>query len=130
MIPEGFGTDLEVTNEIKTSRTFKVTSDKMQGFIDGREALVQSIYLVLNTERYEYPILSFDYGIELESLIGKDPAYVQVEFKRRIRECLLKDDRITEVDNFQFAGSGDELRCTFDVSSIYGDVTISKDVYV
>jgi hypothetical protein len=85
---------------------------------------------VLSTERYEYPIYSFNYGIELENLLGKDPVYVQIELKRRIRECLLRDDRITEVDNFKFEVNGDEIKCTFDVHSIYGDLTASKEVKI
>ena len=130
MIPEGFDTNLEISKEVATSRTFKATPAKIQGYIDNQEALQQSIYLELNTERYTYPILSFGYGIELDSLIGKDPAYVKIELKRRIRDCLLKDDRIEDVDNFQFTGTADELRCTFDVSSIYGVIQASKDVNI
>jgi len=122
--------ELSLDESIETSRTYKMVGDRIQGYTDGLEALKQAIYKVLSTERYEYPIYSFNYGIELESLIGKDPVYVQVELKRRIRECLLNDDRITEVDNFQFEVYGDEIKCTFDVHSIYGDLTVSQVVNV
>ncbi len=131
MIPRA-SIEIEIAPEevIETSRTYKLSSDKVQGYTDGLEALKQAIYKVLNTERYEYPIYSFNYGIELENLLGKDPVYVQIELKRRIRECLLRDDRITEVDNFQFEVNGDEIKCTFDVHSIYGKLTISQVVNV
>lgn len=131
MIPRS-SIDIELATEenAETSRTYKITGNRIQGYTDGLEALKQAIYKVLNTERYEYPIYSFNYGIELENLIGKDPIYVQIELKRRIRECLLKDDRITEVDNFQFEVNGDEIKCTFDVHSIYGDLTASKEVKI
>jgi len=122
--------ELSLDESIETSRTYKIVGNRIQGYTDELEALKQAIYKVLSTERYEYPIYSFNYGIELESLIGKDPIYVQVELKRRIRECLLKDDRITEVDNFQFEVYGDEIKCTFDVHSIYGDLTVSQVVNV
>lgn len=131
MIPQSnIDVELPLDESIETSRTYKIVGDRIQGYTDGLEALKQAIYKVLSTERYEYPIYSFNYGIELESLIGKDPIYVQVELKRRIRECLLKDDRITEVDNFQFEVHGDEIKCTFDVHSIYGDLTVSRVVNV
>ena len=133
MIPEtniDFDLEIEETEEIQTSRTYKISGNKIQGFVDGLEALKQAIYKVLNTERYEYPIYSFNYGIELENLIGKDPVYVQIELKRRIRECLLRDDRITEVDNFKFEFNGDQLKCTFDVHSIFGNLTISREVSI
>lgn len=45
---------------------------------------------------------------------------MRAEMKRMIQEALLKDDRILEVDGFQFEFSGDVCRCTFQVSSIYG----------
>jgi len=122
--------ELSLDESIETSRTYKISGNKIQGFTDELEALKQAIYKVLNTERYEYPIYSFNYGIELENLIGKDPVYVQIELKRRIRECLLRDDRITEVDNFKFEVNGDEIKCTFDVHSIFGNFTASREVNI
>ena len=122
--------DLEVENELEVSRTHKLSEVKIQGFSDELEALKQAIYKVLNTEKYEYPIYSFSYGIELESLIGKDIIYVKIELKRRIIECLMEDERIINVDNFNFIDKGDELLCTFDVTSIYGELDISKGVTI
>lgn len=129
MIPQRtINIELITEETIGTSRTYKITGNRIQGYTDGLDALKQAIYKVLNTERYEYPIYSFNYGIELESLIGKDKIYVQIELKRRIRECLLRDDRITEVDNFKFESNGDSLQCTFDVHSIFGDFFVSWEV--
>ncbi len=121
-------TDLELSEEIETSRTYKLSAGKIQGHTDGLEALQQAVYKVLNTEKYEYPIYGFSYGIELEDLIGKDPAYVKIELKRRIRECLLYDERITEVENFIFSSRGDQLLCSFNVTSIFGSLNITKEV--
>lgn len=120
--------DLTGSEELETTRTYKLTTSKIQGLTDDLGALEQAIYKVLNTEKYEYPIYSFNYGIELESLIGKDRVYVQIELKRRIKECLLQDERIQSVDNFRYVLIGDELLCTFDVQSIYGNLTIQKEV--
>lgn len=132
MIPKSsIDIELQAPEEsIETSRTYKISGNRIQGYTDGLEALKQAIYKVLNTERYEYPIYSFSYGIELENLIGKDRTYVQIELKRRIQECLLQDERITAVDNFRFEGSGDMLKCTFDVHSIYGELTVSQVVNI
>jgi len=131
MIPKSsINIELSPEESIETSRTYKLSGDKIQGYVDGLEALKQAIYKVLNTERYEYPIYSFNYGIDLESLVGKDRTYVQIELKRRISECLLRDERITSVDNFRFEGSSDVLKCTFDVHSIFGNLTISREVSI
>lgn len=131
MIPKSsINIELSPEESIETSRTYKLSGDKIQGYVDGLEALKQAIYKVLNTERYEYPIYGFNYGIDLESLVGKDRTYVQIELKRRISECLLQDERITGVDNFKFEFNGDQLKCTFDVHSIFGNLTISREVSI
>ncbi|WIV11371.1 DUF2634 domain-containing protein [Proteiniborus sp. MB09-C3] len=131
MIPKGsINTELEVTEDVETTRTYKITRNKIQGITDEIEALKQAIYKVLNTEKYEHPVYGFSYGIELESLIGKDSTYAQIELKRRIQECLLQDNRIESVDNFKFEAKGDEMICTFDVQSIYGEVEINKEVNI
>lgn len=132
MIPKSIleNVEVQIDDSIQPSKTFKVTSDKMQGYIDNLEALKQSIGHRLGTERYEYPILSFDYGLQTDDLLGQDATYVRIELKRRIIECLLQDERITSIDNFQFDIKGDSLQCTFDVTSIYGQFEISREVTI
>lgn len=131
MIPNDvISIDLTLDEEVETSLTYKTTKDTIQGYTDNIDALQQAIYKELSTEKYEHAIYDFDYGIELESLIGKDPIYVKIELKRRIQECLLKDERIETVDNFTFSTSGDSLLCSFDVVSIYGVIEITKEVNV
>jgi hypothetical protein len=123
-------TDLTISEEIETSVTYRLSENRFQGFTDGAEALQQAIDKVLNTEKYEYPIYSFSYGIELENLIGKEPAYVKAELKRRINECLLQDDRIQSVDDFKFSLNRDKLTCEFTVACVYGTTTITKEVSI
>ncbi len=123
-------TDLELNEDIETSKTYKILPDKIQGTLDGTEAVRQAVYKVLSTEKSEYPIYSLNYGIELEDLIGQEPSYVETELQRRFRECLLSDNRITEVKNFTFKTSGDKLSCTFDVISIFGSIPITREVNI
>ena len=131
MIPETLINDgLTIVEDIETTRTYKVSLDKIEGFTDDLRALEQAIYKVLNTEMYEYPIYSFDYGIELENLTGQDPIYVRIELKRRIEECLLQDERIESIDNFVIEIKGDEMLCSFDVISIYGTANIIQEVNI
>ena len=86
------------------------------------EALSQAIHKRLSTQQFEYPIYSFRYGVDWKDLLGQDPEYVRPEMKRMIQETLLEDDRITEVENFNFEFSGNICRCEFDVVSIFGTV--------
>ena len=128
MIPDNNLDSLEIVEDIDTTRTYKFTEDNLSGYIDNLEALKQSIYKVLSTEKYKYPIYSFGYGIELESLLGKDPDYVKIELKRRIEECLLEDERIEGVTDFEFSQEVDCLYCSFNVISIYGEIAVVKEV--
>lgn len=121
-------TTLTIQESSETSKTYKLNDNNIQGYIDDMQALEQAIYKELNTEMYECPIYSFSYGIQLNNLIGRDRAYVKPEFKRRVQECLLKDSRIKSVDNFTFSFLGDNMQCAFDVVSIYGTTTITKEV--
>ena len=123
-------TSLVLQEQVFENETYKLSEEKIEGFVDELEALKQSIYKVLATERYEYPIYSFSYGIAWKELIGEERPFVRAEMKRMIEEALLRDDRILEVDGFEFEFSGDSCHCSFDVLSIYGNVEIETEVLV
>ena len=84
------------------NRTYKINlqEKRVEGFIDGEEAVKQAVIKMLNTERFRYEIYNSEYGNELYTLIGKDYLFVQNELKRMVEECLLADDRILSVENF------------------------------
>lgn len=115
-------TDLELLDQTEITRTYKLNETDIHGFTNDLDALKQAIYKTLNTEKYEHPIYSFNYGIEIENLFGKDSTYVSIELKRRIKECLLRDARIRNVGNFKITVQGDRIECVFDVESVYGKV--------
>lgn len=104
-------------------KTYKVLLDKdiISGYAYEIESVKQAIYFILSTERYEHPIYSWDYGVELLDLIGKPISYVQAEFKSRIEDALTQDNRIESCSDFQFEIiNKSTLRVTFTVNTIYG----------
>nr|DAL59353.1 MAG TPA_asm: Protein of unknown function (DUF2634) [Caudoviricetes sp.] len=119
--------DLTVKEQSCTDRTYKMSDTQIAGFVDGMEALKQSIYKALSTEQYEYPIYSFQYGIAWKQLIGEDRSYVRAELRRMVEELLMRDDRIRSVDGFEFSFSGDSCHCSFNVSSIYGEISVTTE---
>ena len=131
MIPQT-GDDLQLDFEIETlpSLTPKINHNTLTiaGLIDQRKAVEQAVFLILNTERYQWLIHSWDYGVELHNLIGKDVEYCIPEIERRIREALLQDDRITAVENFQFELNKRKVLTTFTVISIFGEITTTLEV--
>lgn len=114
------------------TRTFRlnIPSNTITGFTDELEAMKQAIFLILNVQRYEHIIYSWNYGIELEDLFGQPISFVLPELKRRITEALLQDTRITGVDNFSFETTKGKVHATFTVSTIYGDIEAEKVVNV
>lgn len=111
-------------------KSYKLSQERIEGFVDNVEALRQAIYKILSTEQFEYSIYSFNYGIAWKDLVGEEPPYVRAELKRMIQEALLQDDRVLEVDGFEFSFSGDACQCSFNVSSIYGDMKIETEATI
>lgn len=122
-------TELEVKTQ--PSRTYKMHLDRetVNGSCDGQDAMAQAIYKILNSERYEHLIYSWDYGIELKDLFGEPISYVCPELQRRIEEALMQDDRITSVTDFEFDISEKRtVKVSFTVHTIYGDIETEKAV--
>lgn len=132
MIPVDLYQDIDITNEAdQPDFTFGVVGEeKVSGFKDGIDAVSQAIDVMLNVERYEYYIYSWDYGVELSDLIGKDVAYCCPEIARRIKEALLQDERITDVDGWEFEQDNSAVSVTFIVHTVYGDINKRKEVEI
>src|SRR5690606_34663156 len=102
----------------------------ISGYTNEQEAMIQAIYLILNIERYDHLIYSWNYGIELKDLFGQPTFYVMAELERRITEALLADSRIMAVDNFEITREGKKVHAKFTVHTIFGDVEGEKVVMI
>ncbi|MBO3444009.1 DUF2634 domain-containing protein [Clostridium sp. CCUG 7971] len=120
--------DFEVKKQ--PSKTYALNDDRVGGICNNLDSVKQAIYLILNTERYKYPIYSWDYGVELQDLYGERKSYVIPELERRIKEALLQDDRIESVDEFTFKSSKDKILVNFIVHTIYGNIDVDKAVNI
>lgn len=118
------------------SKTYKIEvrnndgNDRINGYTDDLKAIQQAIYLILNTERYKYPIYSWNYGVELVDLMGKPISYVISEIPRRITEALTQDSRIKNVRDFEFEKNKSKLYVTFVVETTLGDVPTDLEVNI
>lgn len=118
--------DFEVTAQ--PSKAHRLEGNHIRGSVDGLEAVRQAVYCILNTERYESVIYSWNYGVELKDLFGKPAGIVKSKLKKRIREALMQDDRITGVDAFSFTQNGRKLLAGFTVHTDLGDFETEKEV--
>lgn len=121
-------TDLSIVQQPSVNYKMNFV-ENIIGKVDMLEAMKQVIFKILNTERYQYIIYSWNYGVELLDLIGEPVSYVLPEIERRITEALIQDDRIESVSDFEFDTSKKkEVVCSFVVHTIFGDVSTEKVV--
>ena len=117
-------------DNIMPSKTYYINrnTNRISGYIDDKDAIIQAIYLILSTERYESVIYNWYYGTEFDSLIGKDRDFVKSELKRRIAEAILEDDRILDVTDFDISFNKDVANVVFLVETNIGDININWEV--
>lgn len=134
MIPSVNGiltSDLEVETLPSKNYMMHIERNFISGTCDKKEAVKQAIYKILNTERYEYIIYSWNYGIQLYDLYGEPVTYVCPELERRIIDALLTDDRINSCENFEFDTSQKGvIVVTFKANTIYGDIEVERVVNI
>lgn len=98
-------------------------------FCEGAEAVAVWAYNALSTVRYRHDIFSWDYGCELESLIGQSYSAdtKKAEAIRYVREALLINPYISEVNDVrvEFDGVG-TLTVSCRIRTIYGELTVQR----
>lgn len=127
-----FETDNETISEkaVNVPREYEIDFDtgELTGkIVDGLEAIKIWIYNSLRTTRYRFDIFSWDYGNEIEDLIGNSytQEYIEIEVKRMIEECLSINEYITGIDNFSVSFDTDKLSVFLTVNTLFGEVDIN-----
>lgn len=117
---------------IMPSKTFYIDFEnkKIVGMVDDKKAIEQSILLALSTPRYKYLILSWNYGEEVNKLVGKSKDLARAELPRLIKECLLIDDRITGIEEMKIIDIDEGIRVTFIAITTHGEIPIEKEVNI
>ena len=107
---------IEIVKDPSLSYKLDLEKERVRKYVDGIESIKQAIYKILSTERYTYTAYDWQYGIELNDLIGQSKSLVKAILPDRIKEALLVDDRIEDVLDFNFEDiSKTELSVTFKV---------------
>ena len=108
--------NIEIVKDPSLSYRLDIDKERVGKYVDNIESIKQSIYKILSTERYTYIAYDWQYGIELNDLIGQSKSLVKAVLPDRIKEALLVDDRIEDVLDFSFEDiSKTELVVTFNV---------------
>ncbi len=88
------------------------------------DALKIWIYKAIKTVRYRYVAYTWNYGCEIEKLIGQPNTRElnESEIERYVREALEINPYINLIYNFSFEYKNDQIYCNFSVDSVYGKV--------
>lgn len=126
-----------ITNEILPSKTYRINNyeivneNRIQGYVDGLEAIQQAIFHILSVERYAYPIYDENYGIEFEQFIGEDLDYLKANIQQVLYEALTYDLRISNVTVTDIKTIDvSTVLISFTVESIYGNLVLEVNVNV
>ncbi|BCK01404.1 DUF2634 domain-containing protein [Anaerocolumna chitinilytica] len=105
------------------SATGQLTGKKVTGI----EAIKAWAYMALHTPRYRHIIYSWDYGSEIEELIGQTVTqeYLDTEIPRIISDCLTANPHIKSISNIDLSFKNDKLSGNFSINTDYGEVTMS-----
>ena len=125
--------DEDVELEEKEEESYKEyeinweTGELTGRIVEGLEALKVWIFLTMQTQRYVFEQFTWDYGNELESLIGtsNNQEYMQMEAKRMVKDCLLINEHISDVDDFQCEIIDEKMIVSFTAITDYGEVEIN-----
>ena len=132
MLPEMDTLEFASSDYVIPSKTPRIVVDKqvISGSTDDLEAVKQAIYIMLNVERYEHIIFSWDYGVELRNLYGKPISYVIPELERRINEALLTDDRILSTSDWEFENTKRAVTARWTTNTIFGEIKNDVEVQI
>ena len=142
MIPNTSELSMSIEEENHPTLTFRAVVDenlaignirfrnRINGLLDDLDAVEQAVYLILGTERYKFPIYSWDYGVELADLFRKPMQLIIDELPERIKEALTVDERISNVTDFEFTKNGKKLEVYFTVVTDAGNLETALEVEV
>lgn len=98
--------------------------------VEGKEAIKVWIWNCLKTQRFRYPIYSWDYGTDLEQYIGQTVSeeFLNADCEDEIREAMLVNPYITDIEDFTADFRGTRLNISFTAVTKFGDAEVEHSV--
>jgi hypothetical protein len=117
-IPKEYAWDFEKNDFILKDGKFII--------VEKNEAIKIWIWKALNTTRYRYLAYTWNYGNELEELIGKSlsRSAIESEAKRYVEEALMINPYIQGIENFNVEFDESIMHVSFTSRTLYGEVDI------
>lgn len=110
---------------------FKTKNGRMY-LVEGKEAVKIWLWKLFKTIRFRELIYNWDYGHELDELIGLGftEGYLNSEAERYVREAIEYNliDYVTDIEDFEVDFKGSKLSIKFRAITIYGGLEVRADV--
>lgn len=122
--------EIETEEEEETPREYEIdfsTGELTGRIVEGLDAIKVWIYLALRVPRYRHVIYSWDYGNELETLVGQGYTqdHLELEVNRMLEEALLINENILSIDNLEVTQESDKISVSFTANTLYGEVDVN-----
>lgn len=133
MIPKFDVVVSNIENSVQSSKTYKLDSfnGRITRKIDELESIKQAVFKILQTERFENVIYDANYGVELAGFIGKPKDFVKNDIERTIKDALLADERILNIESFNIIDDiKDNFKIEFKINSIFGNINFESVVRI
>lgn len=100
--------------------------------VRGSEAVKMWVWNALNTVRYRFKTHSWDFGTELETLIGQpySAVYTNSRAKKMIEDALSINPNISAIQDFVCGINGRNMTVAFTLITDFGEEEIETDVAV
>ena len=120
----------EELDEKEVPREYEINFETGQltgNIVEGIQAIKVWIWLALQVKRYNHTIYTWDYGTEIDDLIGKGYSsdYIESEAERMTEECLLMNENITGISDFKIEINGTKASIAFVAETVYGEVEVN-----
>lgn len=129
-----------IEEEAGVSKTYLIDweNGRINGFVDGLEAVQQFIKKALMTARFKCLIYDSQYGSELqENLMDGDASreYMETELPFLIEDALIHDGRILSVSDIEIEFGEDyplqdSVFITFEAETVFGEIRMEEAVDV
>lgn len=118
-VPQEYAWDFDNNEFVLVDGKFKV--------VTGLEAVKIWAWKALHTQRFRYLAYSWDFGHELETLIGSSLSRdaIESECRRFITEALSVNSYIESVSNIDVVFDGANINATFTIVTPYGEVELN-----
>lgn len=107
------------------------TTGQLTGkIVEGKEAVKVWIWNCLKTQRFRYPIYSWDYGTDLEQYIGNTVSeeYLNTDGESEVKEALLVNPYIEGISDFSATVQREHLTLSFKAETQFGELEVEQSV--